>query len=64
MFASLLTFGLLLALFLPGLALAYKRQSLNLTFLLKCTMLNFSLFALLGLLFRALPWLIDPRFKL
>lgn len=64
MFTSLLTLAVLFVLFVPGLVLAYKKQALNRKLLLKCLLLNVGFFALLGLLFRALPWLIDPRFKL
>lgn len=64
MFASLLTVAILFMLFVPGLIFAYKKQGLNRKFLIKCTVFNFGFFAILGLLFRALPWLVDPRFHL
>ncbi len=64
MLASALTLAILFVLFIPGVFLAHKNQSLNGKFLMKCLVLNFSLFVLLGLIFKALPWFIDPRFKL
>jgi hypothetical protein len=64
MFASLLTAAMLFMLFVPGLFFAYKKQSLNQSFLLKCMLFNFSFFAIVGLVFSAIPWLIDPRFHL
>ena len=64
MFATLLTVCVLILIFIPGIVLAYKNRSLTLGLMVKCLLLNIALFALLGLLFRAVPWLVDPRFKL
>jgi len=56
--------AILFVLFVPGVFLAFKKQSLNPRFLCKCLAINVGIFAILGLLFRALPWLVDPRFRL
>lgn len=64
MFGTLLTAAVLFVLFIPGIFFAYRKQSLTLRFMLKCLLLNVSFFALLGLIFQALPWIIDPRLHL
>lgn len=64
MFANALVLFLLAWLILPGLWLARQPKAIGPKLWLSVLGLNTALFALLGIIFKIWPWLIDPRFSL
>lgn len=64
MFANALVLLLLAWLVLPGLWLARRPQALTPKLWFYVLLSNTVLFSSLGVLFKMLPWLIDPRLKL
>lgn len=64
MFANALVVFLLAWLVLPGIWLAQKPWVVNSRVWLTVFLANLVLFTVLGILFKILPWLIDPRVRL
>lgn len=64
MFANALVLFLLAWLILPGIWLAQKPWALAPKLWVYMLMANTVLFTVLGILFKMLPWLIDPRVHL
>jgi len=61
MFANALVLFLLAWMVLPGLWLARQPRALNPKLWLYIMLANTLLFAALGVLFKIMPWMIDPR---
>ncbi len=64
MFANGLALFMLLWLALPGLWLARKPWAMSPSLWFLALMIHLAVFAGLGLIFKMLPWMIDPRFHL